>query len=65
MLKVPKSTREEAIDAVKSMLRENKEVFPLPFGDGNSMFVSSKKDAIRAIDAIEVDGKVYLIGFKK
>lgn len=65
MLKLANSSRENAIIAVKRMLEEGKTIYPLPFGDGDTMFVSSDEDAIKGIDAIEVGDKVYLIGFKK
>jgi|GEM_PF-5041826 len=55
----------EAITLAKQMAKTGEKLLPLAFGDGDSMFIASESDLIRALDAVVVDDVMYFIGFKK
>ncbi len=47
------------------MSETGEKILPMAFGGGNTMFVTSDSNLIRAINVLEVDGVMYFIGFKK
>ena len=65
MIKMASSIDNEARTLAKKMRATGEKLLPLAFGDGNSMFVTSDVELIRAIDVVEVDDVMYFIGFKK
>lgn len=65
MLKIAASVDNEARTLAKRMSETGEKVLPLAFGDGDSMFVASDIDLIRALDVVEVGGVMYFVGFKK
>ena len=56
---------DETITLAKQMAKTGEKLLPLAFGDGDSMFVASDINLIRALSAVEVDGVMYFVGFKK
>ena len=65
MLKTASSIDNEARTLAKKMRETGEKILPMVFGDGNSMFVASDSNLIRAIDVVTVDDVVYFVGFKK
>ena len=65
MLKTASSIDNEARILAKRMSETGEKILPMAFGDGNSMFVASDSNLIRAIDVVTVDDMVYFVGFKK
>ena len=65
MIKMASWINEEATVLARQMAETGEKLLPLSFGSGDSMFITSDTNLIRAIHAVEVDGVVYLVGFKK
>ena len=65
MLKTASSIDNEARTLAKKMRETGEKILPLAFGDGDSMFVATDRELIRALDVVEVDDVMYYIGFKK
>ena len=64
-IKMASSIDDEARTLAKRMSETGEKLLPLDFGDGDSMFVASDINLIRALDVVEVDGVMYFVGFKK
>lgn len=50
---------------ISIMKKTGEKIRPLPFAKGNSVFITSDMDLVRAYDVVEVEGDMYYLGYKK
>ena len=62
MLRTASSMIENAKKEIETMKETGEIIRPIPFGEEDSLFVTSDDTLIRAYDVVEVNGVMYFIG---